>query len=161
MKKILGWVFVFLTVAWMALIFCMSSADSGKSSGMSRSVDRTVARVIHSDFDKWESDRQDAFIMKIDHPVRKIAHFSEYTVLGVLLFTTCSLWGAGAGRSFLLSFPAGVAYAATDEIHQSFVSGRAGRFTDVLIDGGGVLFGCAAAILVALTAASVRRKRAK
>ena len=161
MKKILGWVFVFLTVAWMVLIFSMSSADSGKSSGMSRSVDRTVARVIHSDFDKWESDRQDAFIMKIDHPVRKIAHFSEYTVLGILLITTCRLWGLGPGRSFLLSFPLGVAYAATDEIHQSFVSGRAGRFTDVLIDGGGVLFGCAAAILVALTAASVRRKRAK
>lgn len=161
MKKILGWVFVFLTVAWMALIFCMSSADSGKSSGMSRAVDRAVARVIHSGFDELDPGLQEEIIMKIDRPVRKVAHFTEYAVLGVLLFTTCSLWGAGAGRSFLLSFPAGVAYAATDEIHQSFVSGRAGRFTDVLIDGGGVLFGCAAAILVALTAASVRRKRTK
>ena len=124
-------------------------------------MDRAVARVIHSGFDEADPGLQEEIIMKIDRPVRKVAHFTEYAVLGILLFTTCSLWGAGAGRSLLLSFPAGVAYAATDEIHQSFVSGRACRFTDVLIDGGGVLFGCAAAILVALTAASVRRKRAK
>lgn len=32
-------------------------------------------------------------------------------------------------------------YAATDEIHQLFVSGRTGKPTDVLIDSAGVLFG--------------------
>ena len=33
------------------------------------------------------------------------------------------------------------AYAASDEFHQLFVPGRAGRVTDVLIDSGGVIFG--------------------
>lgn len=33
-------------------------------------------------------------------------------------------------------------YALTDELHQTFVSGRGGQFTDVLIDTCGALIGC-------------------
>jgi VanZ family protein len=36
-----------------------------------------------------------------------------------------------------------VCYAATDEVHQLFVSGRSGQPTDVLIDACGVLAGVA------------------
>ena len=40
-----------------------------------------------------------------------------------------------------LAFALGVAYAATDEIHQHFVSGRHGAPVDVAIDAVGVLVG--------------------
>jgi VanZ family protein len=64
--------------------------------------------------------------------LRKVAHVTEYAVLGALLARALNDLGA---------FAAGVAYAATDEIHQTFVAGRAGRVGDVAIDAVGVLLG--------------------
>ena len=45
-------------------------------------------------------------------------------------------------------------YASSDEIHQLFIPGRSGQFTDVLIDTSGGL----AAILVVMAAAARIRK---
>ena len=41
----------------------------------------------------------------------------------------------------LLSIIIGIEYAFFDELHQLFVAGRAGKFTDVLIDSIGVAIG--------------------
>jgi VanZ family protein len=68
-----------------------------------------------------------------DLALRKIAHALEYAILGLLLLRA-------AGRE-LAAAALGVAYAVTDEIHQSFVSGRQGSPRDVLIDAAGVLVG--------------------
>ena len=57
---------------------------------------------------------------------------TEFAVLGALLARALNDVGA---------FVAGVAYAVTDEIHQTFVTGRAGRVSDVAIDAVGVLLG--------------------
>jgi hypothetical protein len=46
-----------------------------------------------------------------------------------------------AGAGFILPFLIGVLYAVSDEIHQTFVPGRAGQLRDVLIDSCGVLAG--------------------
>ena len=50
----------------------------------------------------------------------------------------------------------GLVYAASDEIHQLYVPGRAGQFRDVLIDSAGVLLG----ICIYRAAAQRRRLRA-
>jgi VanZ family protein len=68
-----------------------------------------------------------------DLVLRKLAHFSEYTVLGLLLVR--------AFEREPLAAAAGVAYAATDELHQHFVRGRHAAFRDVAIDSAGVLAG--------------------
>jgi VanZ family protein len=68
-----------------------------------------------------------------DLVLRKLAHFCEYAVLGVLL-------ARAIGRE-PVALAAGVAYAATDELHQSFVPGRHAAFRDVAIDSAGVLLG--------------------
>lgn len=47
------------------------------------------------------------------------------------------------------------AYAATDEVHQIFVAGRSGMFTDVLLDSAGVLAG----VLLGLLIWHIARKR--
>src|SRR5260221_1092249 len=65
--------------------------------------------------------------------LRKLAHFGEYAVLGLLLVRAF-------GREPLAA-AAGVAYAATDELHQHFVRGRHAAFRDVAIDSAGVLAG--------------------
>ena len=68
-----------------------------------------------------------------DLVLRKIAHTTEYAILGALLVRA-------AGRAWL-AFALGVLYAASDEIHQSFVSGRHGSPIDVAIDAVGVALG--------------------
>jgi VanZ family protein len=68
-----------------------------------------------------------------DTVLRKCAHTGEYAVLGALLF-----------RALGAAFPAllvGVAYAATDELHQHFVRGRHASAVDVGIDAVGLGLG--------------------
>jgi VanZ family protein len=70
-----------------------------------------------------------------DLVLRKAAHVTEYAILGALLVRA-------VGRE-LPAFGIGVAYAITDEIHQTFVAGRHGSPLDVLIDAGGIALGIA------------------
>jgi VanZ family protein len=68
-----------------------------------------------------------------DTILRKVAHVTEYAVLGALLYRAL-------GRE-PLALAAGVAYAATDELHQHFVRGRHASPVDVAIDAVGVAVG--------------------
>jgi VanZ family protein len=73
-----------------------------------------------------------------DFFLRKLAHAAEFAVLGLLLVRALEhAWAA---------FWVGVAYAVTDEIHQSFVPGRLGSPVDVAIDAAGVAVGVALAL---------------
>ncbi len=69
--------------------------------------------------------------------VSKLAHVAEYTVLGGLI-----QWAMGIRRAWP-AWLMTIAYAATDEFHQSFVPGRTARMTDVLIDAAGAAIGIA------------------
>jgi VanZ family protein len=68
-----------------------------------------------------------------DLVLRKIAHAAEFAVLGALLLRALG--------NMLPALGLGVAYAVSDEIHQSFVEGRRGAPLDVLIDAVGVGLG--------------------
>jgi len=68
-----------------------------------------------------------------DTLLRKGAHITEFAILGALLLR--------ALRSELPAVAAGIAYAATDELHQHFVRGRHAALLDVLIDAVGVTLG--------------------
>ena len=72
----------------------------------------------------------------IDTVGRKLLHFGEYALL-------CFLWwrvfayGVPQRRAALLALLVASAYAATDELHQSFVEGRHGTPVDWAIDTAG------------------------
>jgi VanZ family protein len=72
----------------------------------------------------------------IDTVGRKFVHASEYAFL-------CFLWWRalrtklGYVRALAPAWIITVAYAATDEFHQTFVTGRHGTWVDVAIDGMG------------------------
>ncbi len=75
---------------------------------------------------------------------RKGAHIFEYAILAILLalfLSTCSKFQAVGRNFFGVVFLFGIAYAFSDEIHQLFVFGRSGRFSDVLVDAIGLLIG--------------------
>jgi VanZ family protein len=68
-----------------------------------------------------------------DTLLRKTAHVLEYALLGALLLRAVGrVWPALA---------LGIAYAASDEVHQRFVAGRHGSLRDVAIDTAGVALG--------------------
>ena len=70
-----------------------------------------------------------------DYVLRKGAHMTEYAILACLLVR--------ATGSYAWAFGLAVAYAATDEFHQTFVRGRHGAPIDVGIDAVGALIGLA------------------
>jgi VanZ family protein len=81
-----------------------------------------------------------------DFVLRKAAHMTEY---GLLWF----LWHRALGfRHTALAVAITLAYAATDELHQRFVTGRHGTPVDVLIDAAGV------AIAIALSHRAARER---
>ena len=77
-----------------------------------------------------------------DTILRKCAHTLEYAVLGALLLRARLAWPT--------ALTLGIAYAASDEVHQSFVRGRHASPVDVGID----TIGLAIGILVASRASS-------
>ena len=71
--------------------------------------------------------------------LRKLAHFTEFTCLGLLL---CWLWGMLNAKKWpLWSFLLGAAVAAIDETIQCFVPDRGPAIKDVGIDTLGVCLG--------------------
>jgi VanZ family protein len=72
-----------------------------------------------------------------DTVLRKLAHAAEYAILGALLLRAVQ----NVPAAVLLAS----AYAATDEVHQTFVSGRHGSPLDWAIDSAGALLGVAVA----------------
>ena len=68
-----------------------------------------------------------------DTVLRKGAHITEYAVLGGLLYRALGIEALALGL--------GIAYAATDELHQHFVRGRHASPIDVGIDAVGVALG--------------------
>jgi VanZ family protein len=69
---------------------------------------------------------------------RKLAHFAEYALL-VALWWNPLRTKVSHRRALVLAFTIAVLYAVTDELHQTLVSGRAGKPLDVGIDTAGAL----------------------
>lgn len=84
---------------------------------------------------------------------RKLAHVVEYLVLTGLLFRLLRAFSPknlllSAGGALLIS----VLYAFSDEWHQTFVAGREGKLSDILIDMTGMIVAIAL-----LSSGNVRR----
>lgn len=148
-------VLTILTLLWMLLIFMMSGANDDESNAQSGSICRFLCETFVEGFEDLPPEQQQAIEESLSFPVRKCAHFSEYTILGVLLMFTSAAWFLPQPKGiadvgilttpfkvcFALPFFTGVLYAASDEFHQLFVPGRAGQIRDVLIDSCGVFVG--------------------
>jgi len=84
--------------------------------------------------------------------------------LGYALLGAAYLRGLTAERRLswplaALALAAAVLYAATDEFHQSFVSGRHPSVVDVLIDAGGATTGIAVWVLIRIRARPAQPRR--
>lgn len=140
-------IFIICTVSVMVLIFCFSMENSSESAYRSGGVTEFLLKTFVRDFQDMSVSEKKSLLREAEHIIRKLAHFSVYTVLGFFassaigrrkLFSTGSLIIAGFG--FL--------YACSDEFHQYFVSGRSCQFKDVMIDTCGVCTGIIISVAV-------------
>ena len=81
----------------------------------------------------------------------------EYALLALLIRMLTASYGCR--HAGVLGWVLAVAYAATDEFHQSLVSARSAQFTDVLVDACGALLGVSAAWAVARLAVSIHHSK--
>lgn len=130
-----------LTVLWMAVIFSFSAKTADASTQDSLFAGKKIGQLIIADFEKWSDEKQITFAKKIEYPVRKGAHMTEYAILGILLLCSWDLNRHSLKKASWYSWLLGTLYAASDEFHQLFVEGRSGQLTDVAIDSIGVMFG--------------------
>ena len=151
-------IFAVAALLWMIVIFSFSAKVAEDSEEMSRSVGMLIGKAVIKEYKEWPGKRQAAFAAKIDYPVRKAAHASEYALLGILLTGAILDIRKPWKRQLLACFLIGAAYAASDEFHQLFVPGRSGQIRDVMIDSAGVAAGIILACL-AIRAFQCRQPR--
>lgn len=127
----LAWLLVLL---WMGLIFSFSSQNADISGQISGSTTSKIIAVIYPGFDSLSSDEQAEIIHTAELIVRKIAHLAEFFILSALIIIALLFNDFLPINRAILAVLISLLYAATDEIHQLFSSGRACRLSDVLID---------------------------
>ena len=134
-----------LTAAVMVMIFAFSTEDAEHSDRTSGLISKRVLSIFRPDYEQLEESRQKILYDDVQHAVRKCAHFTEYTMLGLMLRLCLESWfGHRVKKSRSLSlagFCGGTLYACTDEFHQLLIEGRSGQWSDVFVDGSGVLLG--------------------
>lgn len=144
-KRIVLWL---LLAAWMCVIFSFSAMDAPASEGLSGRITEKAVMAFMPGYKELPQDMQTAVLEKAEYAVRKLAHASEFAVLGILaglvLFSYKKTLRFQITAAFLLC----IAYAASDEAHQILVSGRSPQVTDVLIDAGGAAAGIVLAVLI-------------
>ncbi len=129
-----------LLVFQMLFIFAMSSFGSDSSNAQSSQI----IQVLHQVFPNLSSRTSGLDASVLTFIVRKTAHFTEYAILGILFyfFYRQILPQKNGLQLFVLAILSSFLYACTDEIHQLFIPGRSGQFTDVLVDTLGAFCGC-------------------
>lgn len=127
----------------MALIFYFSSQTALESSDLSGGITRNfVEGTLNISKIELSAEERLVWIENMEGFVRKAAHVAEYGVLGLAVAYPLYAYGKRKRKMILWGEFICILYAVTDELHQLYVPGRAGRISDVVIDGIGALIGC-------------------
>lgn len=144
--KIFRIVMIVFVILWMSVIFVFSAQDATESAALSGGLKFKLFSVFYSDFDQMSETEQQQLLS--DFPIRKMAHFAAYFVLGAFAFGAFVTYKKLSFKlRGLLSLFVCMLYSASDEIHQYFVPGRSCEIRDMLIDTSGALL---AILIVAL-----------
>ena len=139
-KNILRAILMLLLLSTFFIIFGFSSQDGEKSGSISKKITEEIITRIPQMQEKEQNERE-AITLRIEKVIRKIAHFSIYTAVGLLLMALISTFEMKEKNRIIISLIIGIIYASSDEIHQSFVPERSPMITDVMIDTMGVMLG--------------------
>lgn len=147
-KNVLRGILIVLLLCTFYIIFGFSSQDGEESGGISKRITNFILEKS-SKYNSLEQTKKEEVSKRTERVIRKIAHFSIYTLVGFLLMALFSTY-ENIKRKYQIYISAiiGILYAFSDEIHQSFTPGRGPKITDVFIDSLGVFFGMAVILLI-------------
>ena len=143
------WVRVLLWVAVIAvcgMIFFFSAQTGDESAQTSGKVVDWLIGLMVKGYELLDAVRQREIYETASLLVRKLAHFSEFALLGFLLRLLMHSYRVKTGWGW--AWLAATLYACTDELHQMFSEARGPSLLDVGIDSLGAAAGVAAACLV-------------
>lgn len=140
------WLIAFRIIFTIALVWCIlfifhnSLETSSISSARSHEVMQKINAILaHLNIGPLS-----------EHVVRKLAHFSEFTLEGFLLMLCLRVYTRRFVRHVSWPMLGGMATALLDETIQLYVPGRTSSVRDVWIDFGGVIAGLFVALLLLL-----------
>ncbi len=128
-RIVLAWTAV---VIWMAVIFIFSHQTGSQSGQLSNTLARFLTKIFQRPADQ-------AAIARFEGVLRTLAHGGIFFILALLTCWAFSETSSAHLRNALLTFIVCALYAASDELHQVFIPGRAGQWSDYLIDMIGVV----------------------
>lgn len=131
-------IFLALVLTWMGIVFKFSNQPAGDSDGTSSRVVKIIVNIIYK---SKTIEEKEQLIHELNGPIRKLAHFSIYTIGGFLIVNFVNTYKLDYKKSFIYSVAIGALYACSDEFHQIFIDGRSGELRDVLIDTTGIITG--------------------
>jgi len=135
------WLLFLLIVIWAVIVYSFSNQTGEESSGLSYKV----SLILFGGNEDLAS--------KAEPIVRKLAHFSEYAIGGLLMYLEVNTYDFKKKNKLIIASGLGIWYAALDEVHQLFVFARHGSILDVLIDSLGVITG------VIITSILIRKRK--
>ncbi len=135
-KTIIIRIILFILICiWAYIVFNFSSQNGDESSGLSRKVTEFFIK-------------DEKLVLIVEPYVRKLAHFSEYALGGMLFVSLFSTFKWSDKRIMITSGLLGVWYAITDEFHQLLVPDRHGSIVDVYIDSLGFFTGVCVMMII-------------
>lgn len=121
LQKFLAWLAL---LVWMGVIFYFSHQSGDASMQLSDGF-----------LDSFESLFQNFLdYHTLSYIVRKIAHFTEYFILGLLIYHLVKQYRVISKTEIIWMILFCVIYAMSDEFHQVFIGGRSPKVFDVIID---------------------------
>lgn len=134
-RSLFFWLTLILVLLVAGMIFFFSSQPADQSTQTSGSVMAFLLGLFGLDADTMAADQ----LGLVHTVVRKLAHFTEFGMLGfsLLLHLRVGRRKRGMAAAWVL----GTLYAVSDELHQMFEAGRGPQLRDVAIDSAGVLAG--------------------
>ena len=137
----------FASAACMVVIFLASSQTAEDSGELSASLTQATFASVWSWFAPGGKEISAALLDTLETVLRKMAHLSVFFIFGVSAANCIRQLTDRKRFVFLVSICWCSVYAASDELHQVFVPGRAGMWQDWLLDTAGALLGVAAVLL--------------
>ncbi len=137
-----------LLSALYGLIFFFSGQDGGQSGALSLQVVERVIALAERLIGRGALQAAGVdWVGLLEMPVRKLAHLSEYTCMGILVYVMWRPWRERDRRLYILVLLWVFFSASLDELHQRFVPGRCGCLSDVLLDTAGGILGAALCVM--------------
>lgn len=148
-------------MAVAAFIFANSHQTAEQSSAISHTFSDKIFLLFVPNYSKLSLQAQSDFVSAMQFAVRKGAHFSIYALLSMCVFSALQTYNIKKHKKVILCFIITTVYAASDELHQLFISGRSGQFSDVCIDSLGAGFGIAVCLLLSTFLRFLKKRKTK